>query len=118
MTTESKQIANQMRAVRVAQGMTLEYVARQIGISYQQLQKYENGTNRVPTESLVKFTALFGMNTDDFYALATGKKANGMSEAAMEDKEILDVARAIRRIKNSRIRKALLKFCRTLINTE
>src|SRR5262245_4851795 len=41
-------ICERIREARLAQKMTQKEVAELIGVSYQQMQKYERGTNRLP----------------------------------------------------------------------
>ncbi len=40
-------VGRRIRLGRTLAGLSLDELARQIGVSYQQVQKYENGTNRV-----------------------------------------------------------------------
>lgn len=40
-------VGKRIRLARTLAGLSLDELARQIGVSYQQVQKYENGTNRV-----------------------------------------------------------------------
>jgi len=45
-------IGRKLREARVAQGLTQEKLAAEIGISFQQVQKYENGRNRLASGRL------------------------------------------------------------------
>jgi transcriptional regulator with XRE-family HTH domain len=47
VTQHEKYIGERIREGRIALGMSQHALASMIGISYQQLQKYENGSNRV-----------------------------------------------------------------------
>ncbi len=49
-------VGAQIRAVRKAAGLSQEALARQVGISFQQLQKYERGSNRVSASKLFDIT--------------------------------------------------------------
>lgn len=44
-----------LRAARIARSMTQEAIADRLNISFQQVQKYENGRNRVSAGRLVEF---------------------------------------------------------------
>ena len=48
-----KSIGNRIRARRLALGMSQEALAAEIGITFQQVQKYEKGANRVAAATLV-----------------------------------------------------------------
>jgi transcriptional regulator with XRE-family HTH domain len=45
-------IAAQIRAHRIALGLSQADLARTLGVSFQQIQKYESGTNRVSASRL------------------------------------------------------------------
>src|SRR5581483_7303769 len=58
--TEAKfyrDLGQAIRLARVAAGKTEVEVAPHLEISYQQLQKYEKGTNRIPVDKLVRLAA-------------------------------------------------------------
>jgi transcriptional regulator with XRE-family HTH domain len=45
-----RDLGSALRLARLAAGRTQMEVADEIGVSFQQLQKYESGTNRIPIE--------------------------------------------------------------------
>jgi transcriptional regulator with XRE-family HTH domain len=47
--------------------MTQTALGEVIGVSYQQIQKYEKGTNRVPTTYLWQFAQILDVPFNDFY---------------------------------------------------
>lgn len=62
-------IGSNIRKRRIAREMSLKRMGRLLGVSYQQLQKYEKGTNRLSAESLVKLSRYFGCSTDELCGL-------------------------------------------------
>ncbi len=66
------EIARRIRALRVARNMTQPEVADRLGVTYQQVQKYEVGSNRLGAGRLrrmaeildVPVAALFGVGED------------------------------------------------------
>lgn len=42
-----REIGSRIRRIRIARGMSQELVARAMGLTFQQVQKYEKGTNSV-----------------------------------------------------------------------
>lgn len=48
-------VARQMRALRVTMGITQEAIAKELGVTFQQVQKYEKGTNRVSAGRIFQF---------------------------------------------------------------
>jgi transcriptional regulator with XRE-family HTH domain len=63
-----------VRTRRVELGMSQTDLANASGITFQQIQKYENGANRVSASRLWQFAAVLGVPVDYFFAgLATHK---------------------------------------------
>lgn len=46
------EIGRRLRQARLAENLTQDGLAQRLGISFQQVQKYENGTNRVSSSRL------------------------------------------------------------------
>jgi transcriptional regulator with XRE-family HTH domain len=53
------EIGNRLRAIRLARKLSQDHVAEALGVSFQQVQKYEKGTNRLSVGRLVQFCELF-----------------------------------------------------------
>lgn len=49
---------------RKLQGISQEAMAHKLGVSFQQVQKYENGTNRITIGRLVNIAQVLGFGTD------------------------------------------------------
>jgi len=56
-----------IRARRTILGLSQEDVADELGISFQQIQKYERGLNRISAGSLHTVATMFGMRMDRFF---------------------------------------------------
>lgn len=48
------EIARRIKSTRTSQGMTQAELGRAIGVTFQQVQKYERGYNRVAASTLIK----------------------------------------------------------------
>lgn len=57
-----------IRTRRTAQRMSLEELGRQIGVTYQQIQKYETGANRVSVSMAARIAKAFGCTLSDLVA--------------------------------------------------
>ena len=55
------QVGESIRAHRLAAGMSQGELAKRIGVSFQQVQKYEKGTNRVGAGRLPQIADVFGI---------------------------------------------------------
>ena len=76
-----RDLGRAIRAARVAAGKTQTEVAEHIGVTFQQLQKYENGGNRIPVEHLVSLAEYVEVPVPHLLALpGRGDKFVAMSE--------------------------------------
>jgi transcriptional regulator with XRE-family HTH domain len=55
-----RDIAKRLRVARIAAGVTQSRAAEHVGVTFQQLQKYETGTNRVTAGSLKLLAQIYG----------------------------------------------------------
>ncbi len=64
-------IGENIRALRQRKGLTQEQVALQLGVSYQAVSKWENGTNTPDIALLPEIAALFGVTIDALFGRET-----------------------------------------------
>ncbi|WP_062018560.1 helix-turn-helix domain-containing protein [Aureimonas sp. AU4] len=61
------QVGRIIRTRRLAKGLTLDELGRRLGVSYQQIQKYEKGINRVSVSTLYRIAAILGVTPTAFF---------------------------------------------------
>ena len=66
-------MGRRIRARRVENGMSQSALAEQLGVSFQQLQKYEKGVNRVGAARLQRIAAALGVDVT-FFMTVTARK--------------------------------------------
>ena len=66
-TDHDHRIGQRIRARRVASGISQEKLAEALGITFQQVQKYEKGTNRISASRLARVAAILGLSVNAFY---------------------------------------------------
>jgi transcriptional regulator with XRE-family HTH domain len=79
-----KLVGHNIRIHRLDRGITQTELARAIGVSFQQVQKYENGTNRVGGGRLFKIAETLGTPVSTFF--------NGVDQAKVSPGEESPVA--------------------------
>src|SRR5262249_19232931 len=62
-----KVIGRNVRIHRLARKMSQTELGEQLGVSFQQVQKYENGTNRVGSGRLYQIAAILGVHVSTFF---------------------------------------------------
>jgi transcriptional regulator with XRE-family HTH domain len=58
-------VGQRLRAMRNARGVSQEKLASELGVTFQQVQKYENGTNGVSVPKLRAIAKVFGVSVVD-----------------------------------------------------
>lgn len=126
-------VGQQLRAHRSLKGFTQEDLATQTGITFQQIQKYEAGKNRISASRLYQFAKILGTpissffeNCDGHYDMAMGLSDNGQDgfdaepQQATSDinimtsKESIEVLRTYYAIKDEALRKDFLKMMKQM----
>nr|WP_281436176.1 helix-turn-helix transcriptional regulator [Agrobacterium rosae] len=67
-TDEDAQIGVRIRKRRKALGVTREELAAAAGVGTSQISKYELGTNRVPSDRILRFADVLKVNVTYFFA--------------------------------------------------
>ena len=78
------QLGESIRAHRLVAGMSQSDLARKLGVSFQQVQKYEKGTNRVGAGRIPLIAEIFGVPISALY------KDHAEAESAIPAKLITD----------------------------
>ncbi|MCK5746128.1 MAG: helix-turn-helix transcriptional regulator, partial [Oricola sp.] len=92
MTVNKKQpnpidihVGGRIRLRRTMLGMSQEKLGEQLGITFQQVQKYEKGTNRVGASRLQNIAAILGVPVAFFFEDAPGDAGEGSTEGLSEN---------------------------------
>ena len=95
---------------RKARKLSQVQVAKKIGVTFQQIQKYESGINRVSASTLYKLAMLFDVSPADFfYGIGDMPENNGFVKVLeTQDKEALQALELFSKIKNEDARKSFL----------
>jgi transcriptional regulator with XRE-family HTH domain len=62
-----KLVGRNIRVFRLAKRLSQTDLAQQLGVTFQQVQKYEKGTNRVGSGRLLKISSILGRKITDFF---------------------------------------------------
>jgi transcriptional regulator with XRE-family HTH domain len=60
-------VGSRIRMRRTLLGMSQQRLGKALGLTFQQVQKYERGTNRVSAGKLFQLARIFGVPVGDFY---------------------------------------------------
>ena len=115
-------VGDRLRARRTILGLTQDGLAEAVGLTFQQIQKYERGSNRIGASRLYQLARLLGVSVDYFFEGLDGKLGDpaegykvGMSyldnappaRDRINKRETLELVRAYYRIDDPQKRDAL-----------
>jgi transcriptional regulator with XRE-family HTH domain len=113
---EDVEIGQKIRAMRVARGMSQATLAEGLGLTFQQVQKYERGANRVSAGRLQKIAGMLDTPITFFYGeTGTSKKLdqdNGF--ALIQSKDAMRLMRAYAEISSGASKHALVLVAEAL----
>lgn len=98
-----------MRRRRILLGLTQDQVADALNISYQQIQKYETGANRVSAGRLAQIAEVLEVQPGWFFGSAEMGDAPGSSSRA-----VIELVRNFSRIEDDRVRTHIMALLRAL----
>jgi transcriptional regulator with XRE-family HTH domain len=106
------QIGESIRAHRLILGMSQNDLARKLGVSFQQIQKYEKGTNRIGAGRLPQIARIFdipiGTLFDANANTSTGESTGTAPVKLIPDRNTLKLLTAFGGIAHSKIRHSLV----------
>ncbi len=119
------QVGNRVRLRRMLVGMSQEKLGEMLGLTFQQVQKYEKGVNRIGAGRLFHVAEILGVPIDYFYEGAVSQMngaAAGFAEPEgsppvmefLSSGEGLQLSLAFMRIKDTKVRKRLLDLVKSL----
>jgi len=118
-------VGSRVRMRRKILGMSQEKLGEQLGISFQQVQKYEKGTNRIGASRLQTISQILEMPISYFFPQEPAA-ADGMGESAQSDyvsdfmmsSEGIELNRAFAQIKDPKLRRKVIDLVRTMAATD
>jgi transcriptional regulator with XRE-family HTH domain len=91
------EVGHRIRIERLSRGLSQTALANQLGVTFQQVQKYEKGVNRVGAGRLTKIAEVLGVPVGTFF---TGKEIlddeQGVAADAASPLKLLTVSGAFR----------------------
>ncbi len=114
-------VGSRIRMRRKMLGLSQEKLGEKLGITFQQIQKYEKGTNRVGASRLQAMSDALEVPVAFFFPESTPSGPPGVREESatfmmdfMSTSEGLDLTRAFTSIKNPKVRRKVVELVRAL----
>jgi transcriptional regulator with XRE-family HTH domain len=78
-----KHIGSRVRARRIMLGMSQEKLADALGLTFQQVQKYEKGVNRIGASRLLHIAGILDVSIEFFFEGIPGLRAGGFADDSL-----------------------------------
>ena len=107
-------VGAKIRMFRINRGMSQTALAERVGVSFQQVQKYEKGANRVGASRLSQIASVLGITVGELFESSQEKIAAANSPGhLLAEPGALRVLKAYLRT-NSRVRLAIAKLVESI----
>jgi transcriptional regulator with XRE-family HTH domain len=103
-------VGRNVRIWRMAKGLSQAQLAHRLGVTFQQVQKYEVGANRIGTGRLVKLAAILGVPIAALFDGTEGADPARSLLALIADKRAFRLARAFAAIADNTARLSLVNL--------
>ncbi|MCJ2134435.1 helix-turn-helix domain-containing protein [Methylobacterium sp. J-026] len=108
-TDADRTIGSRIATLRAAQGLSQSALGSALGVSFQQVQKYEKGRNRIGAGRLQAIAEVLKVPVETFFAPQLGSTGSGTEGATfLEDPQVMELVTAFARITDGATRAGVL----------
>lgn len=116
-----RKLGQRVRSRRLEIGMSQERLAELLGVTFQQVQKYEKGVNRIAASRLHDISHALDMPVAKFFEGLTGRLSAGVAESrkdyiddALATPEGMQLMALFASIKSQKVRRRVLELVKAL----
>ncbi len=102
-------VGSRVREFRIKRGLTQSQIGKMLGISFQQFQKYEKGTNRIGANRLWSLSKILHIEIPELFEGLPGLQSD---QVICETRQIMMLAKELDKIENSDVLKQFLILAR------
>ncbi|OWK42113.1 helix-turn-helix domain-containing protein [Fimbriiglobus ruber] len=98
----NQQLGATIRQNRVLLGLSQEALGKRIGVTFQQIQKYEKGKNQVSLTTLVRLAEAFETTVGELVESALGKEKP--ESGGLSNRQMLELQKRLAKLKPHQLR--------------
>ena len=111
-------VGQNIRIFRTAKGISQTVLGNSVGVTFQQIQKYENGANRVGSSRLAKIAGVLGVPISRFFdnsaTASDGPVAGPVVTDLLTSPYAVQMLKAFASLPNDRMRRSLVVLAETI----
>lgn len=119
-------VGSKIRVCRLLSNLSQSELAEMLGVTFQQIQKYEHGQNRVSASRIYQLSHIFNMPIEFFFVRDSPRDLHAENHSYLDDKqddlmgekETVELIRTYYKIKNIKVRKSFLEMLKSLIESK
>jgi transcriptional regulator with XRE-family HTH domain len=117
-------IGKKLKMIRIMSGMTQNQIGELVGVTFQQIQKYEKGLNRISAGKLYELSQIFGkpigaffndyIPDREYYNFEYKQEQDHFVSDEVKNKEIVSLIKAFNKLSKSDTRKNIITLLRSI----
>jgi transcriptional regulator with XRE-family HTH domain len=111
-------IGEKLRFFRLLKNLSQQDIAKKAGVTFQQIQKYESGTNRISASRLYNLAKILEINLLDFFEDIESQERISQAPfdfSLLNDEAFISFFREWKKIKNDKFKESIRKVVQTYI---
>jgi transcriptional regulator with XRE-family HTH domain len=112
-TAQDVEVGKRVRAFRLERGMSQRVLGQSLGITFQQIQKYEKGTNRVAAGRLQAMSEVFQVPISAFFSEKKRSSTQTLFELAYS-RGAMSLLRAYQSMADPKLKRHLVTLATTM----
>jgi transcriptional regulator with XRE-family HTH domain len=124
-----RHVGSRVRMRRMMIGMSQEKLGERLGITFQQIQKYEKGTNRIGASRLQQIASVLGVPVAFFFEgapIPDSSTASGLSESSspayvsdfLATSDGLALTKAFMKVSDSKVRRRIVDLVEAIASED
>jgi transcriptional regulator with XRE-family HTH domain len=119
-------VGMKLRSRRMMRGMSQEELGRAVGVTFQQIQKYERGDNRIGCSRLFEIASFLNVPIDSFFeglsfvnknnsaVIYANEESKSFEHDITNNKDLINLVKYYNSIKDIQVRKKIISLVKSL----
>lgn len=104
-----RHVGAKLRFLRGAYGLSQSDLASKVGLTFQQIQKYEHGKNRISASKIWQFCGIFDVPPNEFF---DGLDDDMLANQVTISRKVTETAQRLHNLENTAIKTSMLELIR------